>query len=60
MIGKNVVVVDPVDEHGGRVRVGDGEWSARGGPAAVGDRVTVVAVEGNCLTVRPIPTLPSQ
>ena len=35
-----VIVVDPVDEHGGRVRVGDGEWSARGGPAAAGERVT--------------------
>ena len=53
MIGKTVLVVDPVDEHGGRVRVGDGEWTARGGPAAVGERVTVVAVDGNCLTVEP-------
>jgi membrane protein implicated in regulation of membrane protease activity len=53
MIGKSVLVVDPVDEHGGRVRVGDGEWTARGGPAAVGERVIVVAVDGNCLTVEP-------
>jgi membrane protein implicated in regulation of membrane protease activity len=51
MVGKSVVVVDPVDEHGGRVRVGDGEWSARGGPAAAGARVRVVAVDGNCLLV---------
>jgi membrane protein implicated in regulation of membrane protease activity len=58
MIGKNVIVVDPVDEHGGRVRVGDGEWSARGGPAGVGERVTVTAVEGNCLTVEPSRILP--
>ena len=58
MIGKNVVVVDPVDEHGGRVRVGDGEWSARGGPAAVGERVVVTGVEGNCLTVEPTRALP--
>jgi membrane protein implicated in regulation of membrane protease activity len=58
MIGKSVVVVDPVDEHGGRVRVGDGEWSARGGPAAVGERVIVTGVEGNCLTVEPTRTLP--
>jgi membrane protein implicated in regulation of membrane protease activity len=27
LLGKVVVVVDPVDSHGGRVRVGDGEWS---------------------------------
>src|SRR5215213_2469513 len=36
MVGKVVTVVEPVDAHGGRVRVGDGEWSARGGPAAAG------------------------
>ena len=58
MIGKSLVVVDPVDEHGGRVRVGDGEWSARGGPAAVGERVTVTGIEGNCLTVEPTRILP--
>lgn len=58
LIGKSVLVVDPVDEHGGRVRVGDGEWYARGGPAAAGDRVTVTAVEGNCLIVEPVRPLP--
>lgn len=57
MVGKSVTVVDPVDEHGGRVRVGDGEWSARGGPAAVGARVRVVAVEGNCLLVENVALL---
>ena len=51
MVGKSVLVVDPVDEHGGRVRVGDGEWNARGGPAPAGARVRVVAVDGNCLLV---------
>ena len=51
MIGKSVLVVDPVDEHGGRVKVGDSEWSARGGPAAAGERVTITGVDGNCLTV---------
>ena len=58
MIGKSLLVVDPVDEHGGRVRVGDGEWSARGGPAAVGERVTVTGIEGNCLTDEPSRILP--
>ena len=51
LVGKVVTVVAPVDEHGGRVRVGDSEWSARGGPAAVGDRVRITAVDGNCLKV---------
>ena len=57
MLGKTVTVVDPVDEHGGRVRVGDGEWSARGGPAAAGSRVRVTAVEGNCLLVENVALL---
>lgn len=58
LVGKVVTVVSAVDDHSGRVRVGDSEWSARGGPAAVGDRVKITGVEGNCLTVeahRPLP-----
>jgi membrane protein implicated in regulation of membrane protease activity len=49
LLGKVVVVVQPIDSNGGRVRVGDSEWSARGGPAAAGDRVRMVDIEGNCL-----------
>jgi membrane protein implicated in regulation of membrane protease activity len=58
LLGKVVVVVQPVDSHGGRVRVGDSEWSARGGPAAAGERVRIVDVEGNCLKVEPEHQLP--
>lgn len=58
LLGRVVVVVQPVDSHGGRVRVGDGEWSARGGPAAIGERVRIVDVEGNCLKVEPEHALP--
>jgi hypothetical protein len=58
LVGKTVTVVSPVDDHGGRVRVGDSEWSARGGPAVAGERVTVTGVDGNCLTVEPVRTLP--
>ena len=58
LVGRSVLVVEPVDEHGGRVKVGDSEWSARGGPAAAGDRVTITGVDGNCLTVTSTPTLP--
>lgn len=59
LVGKVVTVVTAVDEHDGRVRVGDGEWSARGGPAAVGDRVRITGVDGNCLNVEAVPPLPS-
>jgi membrane protein implicated in regulation of membrane protease activity len=59
LIGRTVTVVTDVDDHSGRVRVGDGEWNARGGPASAGERVVVTGVEGNCLTVEPVRTLPS-
>ncbi len=58
LVGKEVVVVARVDNHGGRVRVGDGDWSARGGPAAVGERVKITGVDGNCLTVEATRALP--
>jgi membrane protein implicated in regulation of membrane protease activity len=58
LVGKVVTVVAAVDEHSGRVRVGDGDWSARGGPAAVGERVKITGVDGNCLTVEPARALP--
>lgn len=51
LVGRTAIAVDPIDEHGGRVRLGDSEWTARGGPAAAGDRVEIIAVEGNCLKV---------
>ena len=57
-VPRSVTVVEPVDEHSGRVRVGDSEWSARGGPASAGDRVKVTSVEGNCLIVERGATLP--
>jgi len=58
LVGKVVTVINEVDEHSGRVRVGDSEWSARGGPAAAGDRVRIVDIEGNCLKVEPEHVLP--
>jgi membrane protein implicated in regulation of membrane protease activity len=58
LVGKVVTVVAAVDDHGGRVRVGDSEWSARGGPAAPGERVRITGVEGNCLKVETERSLP--
>ena len=51
LIGRRVVAVQPVDEDSGRVRLGDSEWGARGGPAEPGDKVRIIGVEGNCLIV---------
>lgn len=59
LVGKVVTVVSAVDEHNGRVRVGDSEWSARGGPASPGDRVRITGVDGNCLSVEAERSLPA-
>ena len=59
--GKVATVVAIIDEHGGRVRLGDSEWTARGGPAQAGERVRIVAVDGNCLIVEPeVKMLPDE
>jgi membrane protein implicated in regulation of membrane protease activity len=58
LVGKVVTVVSEVDEHNGRVRVGDSEWNARGGPAAAGTRVRITGIDGNCLTVEAERALP--
>ena len=57
LVGRSATAVGAIDDHGGRVRLGDSEWSARGGPAAAGERVEVIGVEGNCLIVRAAPKL---
>jgi membrane protein implicated in regulation of membrane protease activity len=58
LVGKIVTVVAAVDEHGGRVQVGDGQWSARGGPAGPGEQVRITGVDGNCLKVEAERSLP--
>jgi len=51
LVGRRVLAVTAIDEDEGRVRIGDSEWSARGGPASPGDRVRITGVEGNCVIV---------
>ena len=58
LVGKMVTVVEAVDEHNGRVRVGDSEWSARGGPATAGERVRITGIDGNCLKVEAERAIP--
>lgn len=53
LVGRSAVVSEAIDGSSGRVKLGDGAWSARGGPAAIGETVKIVAVEGNCLIVAP-------
>ena len=51
LAGRRVTVIEAIDAVRGRVRLGDSEWNARGGPAAIGDCVVIRRVEGNCLIV---------
>jgi inner membrane protein len=51
LVGSIVVAVEPVDALSGRVKVGDGVWSAKGAEAAVGDRLRVIGAEGVVLVV---------
>ena len=51
LLGRTVTAIEAIDERGGRVRLGDSEWSARGGPAQPGEQVIITGVEGNCLLV---------
>jgi membrane protein implicated in regulation of membrane protease activity len=51
LIGERVVVVEPIVGGIGRVRLGDGEWIARGPALDVGSRGRIVGVSGSTLTI---------
>lgn len=51
LVGQVVTVVEAIDEAGGRVKVGDGVWPARGVHAGVGEQVRIVGADGNILRV---------
>ncbi|MEP6785099.1 MAG: NfeD family protein [Sphingomonadales bacterium] len=54
LVGTIVTAVEPVDALNGRVKVGDGVWSAKGAQAAVGDRLRVTGTDGSVLLVENI------
>ena len=54
LVGSIVTAVEPVDLLQGRVKVGDGVWSARGTNAQPGDRLRVIAVERGVLIVESV------
>ena len=57
LTGKIVTVVAPIERGSGRVRVGDGEWSASGADADVGARVRIISCENGVLTVEPVEAI---
>ena len=58
LIGQSVVVVTAIENGEGRVKVGDGVWTARGPDAAAGSRMVVTGADGTCLRVEPTAALP--
>ncbi|MGB7405430.1 MAG: NfeD family protein [Pacificimonas sp.] len=50
-IGKEVRVVEAIEDGRGRVQLGDAPWIAEGDDVPVGTRMRVTAVDGNVLRV---------
>lgn len=51
MTGEIVIVVEPITNGHGRVKVGDSVWNARGIDAAIGASVRVIGADGAVLLV---------
>ena len=55
MVGRTIVLDQPILGGRGRVSLGDGSWSVTGPDMAAGSRVRVAAVNGTELRVEPAP-----
>jgi membrane protein implicated in regulation of membrane protease activity len=55
LIGKMLILDEPILRGRGRVKLGDGSWSVTGPDMAAGTRVRVAAVDGTELRVEPAP-----
>jgi membrane protein implicated in regulation of membrane protease activity len=53
LIGQTGLVVEPLAFGGGRVKIGDIEWKARGPDTAAGEHVRVSGCDGTTLLVEP-------
>jgi membrane protein implicated in regulation of membrane protease activity len=54
LVGDIVVVVSPIENGVGRVKVGDSVWNARGPDAQIGTSVRVIGADGTSLKIEPI------
>ncbi|MEP2989308.1 MAG: NfeD family protein [Parasphingorhabdus sp.] len=57
LVGKTVTVVQPVTASGGRVKVADGEWPAKGPAMPEGTLAKVAAVNGGVLELETLEAL---
>ena len=55
MVGKIVVLDQPIQAGRGRARIGDGSWTVVGPDMVIGAKVRVISVNGTELTVAPAP-----
>ena len=51
LVGRVVTVSEAIRDGQGRVRIGDGEWTARGPDLPAGSTVRIVAVSGSAVEV---------
>ncbi|WNO52495.1 NfeD family protein [Stakelama saccharophila] len=54
LIGETVIVTQAIENGVGRVRVGDGEWSARGPDTPAGSHMRITGQRDGELTVEPL------
>lgn len=54
VVGETVVVTQAIEGGSGRVKLGDGEWLAKGADAAPGTRLRVAGHDGVVLLVEPL------
>lgn len=54
MVGEVVTVLEAIDGGEGRVKVGDGVWTARGEDAPAGARVRITGVQGGVVLVESV------
>ncbi|MEO5625435.1 MAG: NfeD family protein [Dokdonella sp.] len=52
LVGERFVLIEPIVNGRGKVKVGDGQWLAEGPDLPAGSEVEVVAVDGTALKVR--------
>ena len=52
LVGEHFVLIEPIVNGRGKVKVGDGQWLAEGPELPAGSEVEVVSVDGTTLRVR--------
>jgi membrane protein implicated in regulation of membrane protease activity len=55
LVGRTIILDQPILGGHARVKVGDGSWTVTGPDMAAGSRVRVAAISGNELRVEPAP-----